>query len=257
MLLGSVVGLLAGLLGIGGGLIIVPALSLLLPWAGVADEVAMPMALATSLSSIVITSFSSARSHHRLGNLEFPAIYTLLPGLLLGGCMGGVIANAMSSSHLSKLFGVIVLLLSLQMLLSIRFKANHPLPSKWRGSLIGVGIGTISSLAGIGGGSLVVPYLNYHGVEMRKSIGTASFCGMFLALFAMLSFILFGINSAQSLPAFSLGYVYLPALAGIVTTSVLTTSLGAKLTSMLPTQTIKRFFALFLFVVGTSMLIKG
>ena len=257
MLLGSVVGMLAGLLGIGGGLLVVPSLSLLLPWAGVSSELAMPMALATSLSSIVVTSFSSARSHHRLGNLNFSAAHTLLPGLLVGGCLGGAVADAIASAYLSKIFGGIVLLLSLQMLLSVRFSGNKSLPNAWIGALIGGGIGTISSLAGIGGGSLVVPYLNYHGIEMRQAIGTASVCGMFLATFAMISFIFFGIQSAAKLPSFSLGYVYVPALLGIVTTSVMTTSLGAKLASRLPTATIKRCFALFLCIVGISMLIKG
>lgn len=257
MLLGSIVGILAGLLGIGGGLLVVPSLSLLLPWAGLSADLAMPMALATSLASIVITSLSSSFSHYRLGNIQMSAIYTLMPGIVIGGFAGSALAHAIPSEHLSKIFALIVMLLALQMLFSMKFSADKAFPSAWKSATIGGFIGVFSSLAGIGGGSLTVPYLNHHGIEMRKAIGTASLCGMILAVFAMIGFIFFGLSSEESLPQYSLGYVYLPALLGIVCTSVITTRLGAKLASNLPTQIIKRIFAMFLVVVSISMLIKG
>ncbi|WP_283131366.1 sulfite exporter TauE/SafE family protein [Enterovibrio norvegicus] len=256
LMLGCCVGLLAGLLGIGGGLLIVPALSVLLPWADISPSLIMPMALATSLASIVVTSSSSAFSHYRLGNVQPSVIKTLLPGILVGGLIGSGIADKMPTEYLPRIFGVIVLLLALQMVFSLRVRAEKPLPSVGKNVLSGGLIGVTSSLAGIGGGSLTVPYLNYHGVEMRKAIGTASLCGVFLALSGMTGFIFFGLSQPESLPEYSVGYVYLPALIGIVSTSVFTTRYGAKLASRLPTPIIKRVFAVFLLLVGASMFLS-
>lgn len=254
--LGTFVGLLAGLLGIGGGLVVVPVLSALLPWAGIHSELALPMALATSLASIVITSSSSAYTHYRLGNVQFHVIYSLLPGLLCGGLLGSTIAHILPAQYLPRIFGTIVLLLALQMMLSLKVRTMRSLPSPWFNACCGSIIGIISSLAGIGGGSLTVPYLHYHGVEMRKAIGCAALCGIFLAFSGMVGFIYFGLEQTQKLPPFSVGYVYLPALIGIVLTSVFTTRFGAKLATSLPTHAIKRVFAVFLLLVGASMFIR-
>ncbi|WP_407332232.1 sulfite exporter TauE/SafE family protein [Enterovibrio sp. 27052020O] len=256
LVLGSCVGLLAGLLGIGGGLVVVPALSVLLPWAGITPSLVMPIALATSLASIVITSSSSAYTHYRLGNVLPAVVRSLLPGILLGGVLGSAIADRMPTEYLPRVFGVIVLLLALQMVLSLRVKPAKPFPSPARNVFSGGLIGMVASLAGIGGGSLTVPYLNYYGVEMRQAIGSASLCGVFLALAGMAGFIFFGLTQTETLPSFSVGYVYLPALIGIVVTSVFTTRYGARLTSRLPTPIIKRVFAVFLLLVGASMFLS-
>lgn len=253
LVLGGGVGLLAGLLGIGGGLVVVPALSVLLPWAGISASLVMPMALATSLASIVLTSSSSAYSHYRLGNMQFSAINSLLPGLLVGGFLGSLIAHITPTAHLSRIFGTIVLLLALQMALSLRITSFKPSASPLFNVFSGAIIGMISSLAGIGGGSLTVPYLHYHGLEMRKAIGSSSLCGLFLAGSGMVGFVFFGLTQSATLPPYSIGYVYLPALFGIVITSVFTTRFGAKLASRLPTQIIKRIFAVFLLLVGIGM----
>lgn len=253
LVLGAGVGLLAGLLGIGGGLVIVPVLSVLLPWAGIPAHLVMPMALATSLASIVITSSSSAYTHYRLGNVRFSAIKFLLPGLLFGGFIGSVIADITPAEHLARIFGTIVLLLALQMALSLRITTFKPLPSPLCSVFSGGFIGMISSLAGIGGGSLTVPFLHYHGLNMRNAIGSASLCGVFLASSGLLGFVFFGLTQSTILPSYSIGYVYLPALLGIVMTSVFTTRFGAKIASRLPTQIIKRIFAVFLLLVGLGM----
>lgn len=257
LILGATVGLLAGLLGIGGGLLVVPALSVLLPWAGISHELVMPMALATSLASIVVTSISSAYTHYRLGNAQPAAIKTLLPGILLGGFLGSALADHLPKAYLPKIFGVIVLLLALQMIVSLRVtRAAKPFPAPLNAAAGGAVMGIVASLAGIGGGSLTVPYLNYYGLEMRKAIGTASLCGVFLALSGMTGFILFGLKQAEALPPYSVGYVYLPALFGIVLTSVVTTRFGAKLATHLPTHIIKRVFAVFLLLIGGSMFLS-
>ncbi|MEZ9057054.1 sulfite exporter TauE/SafE family protein [Vibrio pelagius] len=252
--LGAVVGVLAGLLGIGGGLLVVPALLFLLPKAGIAQEIAMQMALATSLSTIIVTSGSSALNHLKLGNVEMFVVKWLMPGVVVGGFMGSFIADSIPSQYLPKVFGIIVLLLAMQMLLSIRSHSQKTMPDPAKTVACGGGIGVISSLAGIGGGSLSVPFLNHHGVEMRKAVGSSSVCGCVIAISGMIGFIWHG-SSVESLPAYSLGYVYVPALVAISCTSVLTTRTGAKLATQLPTPVLKKVFAVFLMFIAASMLL--
>lgn len=254
LILGSFVGVMAGLLGIGGGLIVVPALLILLPQAGIDAAISMNIALATSLATIIVTSGSSALNHLKLGNVDMFVIKWLMPGVVIGGFIGANIAEWIPADYLPKVFGVIVLCLALQMLLSMKIITQRSMPASGLTAFYGSLIGLVSSLAGIGGGSLTVPFLNRHGVEMRKAVGSSSVCGCVLAISGMIGFILNG-YSADNLPAFSLGYVYLPALAAIASTSMLTTRVGAKLATSLPTTVLKKIFALFLmFVAGTMLL---
>lgn len=254
MLLGAFVGVMAGLLGIGGGLIVVPALLFLLPMAGIDAEISMQIALATSLASIIATSGSSALNHFKLGNVDMFVVKFLMPGVVIGGFLGANLAEWIPSQYLPKVFGVIVLLLAIQMLFSIRGISSKQMPSSGVTMIYGTGIGVVSSLAGIGGGSLSVPFLNRHGIEMRKAVGSSSVCGCMIAIAGMLGFILHGYK-VESLPAYSVGYVYLPALIAIASTSMLTTRIGARLATSLPTPTLKKIFALFLmFVAGTMLL---
>ncbi|NRF31920.1 sulfite exporter TauE/SafE family protein [Vibrio coralliilyticus] len=254
LLLGGIVGVMAGLLGIGGGLIVVPALLFLLPMAGIDPAISMQIALATSLASIIVTSGSSAFNHFKLGNVDMYVVKWLMPGVVVGGFLGANVAEWIPSQYLPKVFGVIVLCLAVQMLFSIKRKSQKNMPGNSATVAIGTGIGMVSSLAGIGGGSLSVPFLNRHGIEMRKAVGSSSVCGCFIAISGMIGFILHGYQ-AQSLPAYSLGYVYVPALVAIASTSMLTTRIGAKLATSLPTATLKKIFAVFLvFVAGTMLL---
>ncbi|MDX1303307.1 sulfite exporter TauE/SafE family protein [Photobacterium sp.] len=252
LVLGSGVGLLAGLLGIGGGLVVVPALLWLLPEAGIDGRLVMHIALATSLASIVLTSGASARNHIKLGNVDFSIVKSMAPGVVLGGLGGSVIAELVPTELLPKIFSVIVLLLAVQMLVSMRMTRRRELPGSVACACSGGMIGVISSLAGIGGGSLTVPYLSWHGVEMRCAIGSASLSGAIIAVAGMTGFIAAGVGN-ETLPAMSIGYVYLPALLGIVSTSMLTTRYGAALVSRLPTMTLKKFFAVFLLFIGSKM----
>lgn len=254
LVLGAFVGVMAGLLGIGGGLIVVPALLILLPQAGIDAAITMNIALATSLSTIIVTSGSSALNHLKLGNVDMFVIKWLMPGVVIGGFIGANIAEWIPAHYLPKVFGIIVLCLALQMLLTMKSTTQRNMPSSGLTTLYGSGIGLVSSLAGIGGGSLSVPFLNRHGVEMRKAVGSSSVCGCVLAISGMIGFILNG-YSADNLPDYSVGYVYLPALLAIASTSMLTTRIGAKLATSLPTAVLKKIFALFLmFVAGTMLL---
>lgn len=252
--LGAVVGVMAGLLGIGGGLIVVPALLFLLPMANIQPDIIMQIALATSLASIIVTSGSSALNHLKLGNVDMFVVKWLMPGVIVGGFVGSNIAEWIPAQYLPKVFGVIVLLLSIQMLLSIKATRQRSMPSSITTMCCGAGIGVVSSLAGIGGGSLSVPFLNRHGVEMRKAVGSSSVCGCVIAISGMLGFILHG-SAVENLPAYSVGYVYLPALIAITSTSMLTTRVGANLATRLPTPVLKKIFAVFLiFIAGTMLL---
>ncbi|WCP67621.1 sulfite exporter TauE/SafE family protein [Vibrio tubiashii] len=254
MLLGAVVGVMAGLLGIGGGLIVVPALLFLLPAAGIDASISMQIALATSLATIVATSGSSALNHFKLGNVDMFVVKWLMPGVVVGGFLGANVAEWIPAQYLPKVFGVIVLLLAIQMLFSIRGKSQKTMPGSATTMVYGTGIGVVSSLAGIGGGSLSVPFLNSHGIEMRKAVGSSSVCGCMIAISGMAGFILHGYK-VDALPDYSIGYVYLPALVAIASTSMLTTRIGAKLATSLPTPTLKKIFAVFLmFVAGTMLL---
>ncbi|MGF1725954.1 sulfite exporter TauE/SafE family protein [Photobacterium nomapromontoriensis] len=252
LMLGAVVGILAGLLGIGGGLLVVPALVWLLPASGVDSHLVMHIALATSLASIVMTSGSSARNHFRLGNIDISIVKSLAPGVIFGGLGGSLVAELVPSEVLPRIFAIIVLLLAIQMLLSMRFSGHHTLPSSPRVFCVGGIIGMVSSLAGIGGGSLTVPYLSWHGVEMRRAIGCASFSGALIAIAGMFGFMAAGAGD-DGLPALSVGYVYLPALLGIVTTSMYTTRFGAAWVSELPTPVLKKIFAVFLLFISVKM----
>ncbi len=252
--LGAFVGLMAGLLGIGGGLIVVPALSYLLPLAGIDPHISMHMALATSLATIIITSGSSARHHLKLGNVDMFVLKWLMPGVVIGGFVGSSLAELIPTQYLPKVFGVIVLMLSVQMFRSIRARKSKPMPSSAVTMMYGTGIGVVSSLAGIGGGSLSVPFLNKHGIEMRKAVGSSSVCGCVIAISGMLGFILHG-SQIENLPSYSVGYVYLPALLAIVMTSTLTTKFGARLATSLPTKALKKVFSVFLIFVAVTMLV--
>lgn len=254
MALGAFVGVMAGLLGIGGGLIVVPALLFLLPVAGIDAAISMQIALATSLATIIATSGSSALNHFKLGNVDMFVVKWLMPGVVVGGFLGANLAEWIPSYYLPKVFGVIVLFLAIQMLFSIRGKTERAMPGSLATIAYGSGIGIVSSLAGIGGGSLSVPFLNRHGVEMRKAVGSSSVCGCMIAISGMAGFILHGYKVAE-LPDYSVGYVYLPALVAIASTSMLTTRIGAKLATSLPTPTLKKIFAIFLmFVAGTMLM---
>lgn len=251
--LGSVVGFFAGLLGIGGGLIIVPTLVYLLPLLGINGDIVMPIALATSLGAIVITSSSAAWAHHRNKNIDWSLAKPLMTLVAVGALLGAFIADFLSTQALTNFFAITVMLLALYMLLSIASTKERALPSTIVLQLISGLMGIVASLMGIAGGAILVPALSYFGLSMRKSIGIATVCGVVVALFGSLGYIITGL-SQTGLPDWSLGYIYLPALAGIIISSSLFAPLGVKYATKLPVKTLKKFFAIFLILVAIKML---
>lgn len=254
-LLGLAAGLLAGLLGIGGGLVIIAALAWMLPLFGIPQEAAMHAALASSLASIVLTGLSSARAHARRGSVLWPTVGWMVPGLLLGGWLGSLLATRLQGESLRWFIAVYCYLAALQMATDWpRSRPERGDPPRGPGySLAGAGIGAVSALVGIGGGSMTVPLLVWRGVRPVRAVGTSSACGVAIALASAAGYASHG--PTAGLPAGSWGYVYLPAAIGIALASVLTAPLGTRLAHWLSGPALRRVFAAFLALVGSSVLL--
>lgn len=252
--LGALVGFLAGLLGIGGGLLIVPSLLYLFAhYLGLPLSLAMPMAIATSLSTIILTGLSASLAHFKLGNLDYSILLWSGLGIAVGAILGAQFATHLSGESLKSVFGVLVLAIAAQMVFGAYKTSNHDL-SKSVLLAIGFGTGGVSALMGIGGGSMMVPALTWFKVNIKRAIGCASFSGLIIALFGSATFIVAGWR-VNDLPQWSFGYIYLPASLGIVITSVFTAGLGAKISQRLNTQLLKRIFAGFLVIVSLRMML--
>ncbi|MFT2089824.1 sulfite exporter TauE/SafE family protein [Paraglaciecola sp. 2405UD69-4] len=253
LLIGAVVGFMAGLLGIGGGLIIVPILlHLLITELGLDLSHAMPMAIATSLFTIILTGFSASRTHYKLGNVDWFITTWSGLGIALGAILGAQLASHISGELLKSIFAFLVFGIACYMLFGKR-KASNQEASKSKLTGVGLFAGFLSSLMGIGGGSIMVPSLVWFNISIKKSIGCASVCGVVIAIFGSLSFVQAGWNNVH-LPEFSFGYIYLPAAVGIVITSVLTAGIGARVSQKLDTSVLKKVFAGFLTFVSLVML---
>jgi uncharacterized membrane protein YfcA len=252
--LGGFAGILAGLLGVGGGVVIVPVLVGLFTAQRIPDGFIVHLALGTSLASIAFTSLSSLRAHHGRGAVDWHVVRRVTPGLLAGTLLGSWAAAQLSTRFLKGFFVVFLLVVAVQMLLDARPSPSRTLPGP--GGLLGVGgfIGGVSSLVGIGGGSMSVPFLVWCNVPLQRAIGTSAALGFPIALAGAIGYVFNGV-AAEALPQ-SLGFVHLPALAGIAGFSVLTAPIGARLAHALPVPRLKRIFALLLLVVGGRMLLE-
>jgi uncharacterized membrane protein YfcA len=252
--LGACAGVLAGLLGIGGGLLLVAALAFVLPLQGIAPEAAMHAALASSLASIVLTAAASARAHHRRGSVSWPTVAWMVPGVLLGGWLGSRLAIGLDGNVLRWCVATYCFLVAAQMLLSKPAGAGGGLetPHGLGYSLAGGGIGLVSSVVGIGGGSLTVPLLIWRGVAPVRAVGTSSACGIFIGLGSALGYALQAPADALPMPL-AVGYIYLPAAAGVAVASVLAAPYGTRLAHALSGLALKRVFAAFMLLVGCAM----
>ena len=253
ILLGAASGLLAGLFGIGGGLIIVPVLAILFSAQGFSAELVMIMSVATSLATIIFTSIASVLAHHNLNTGLWNNVLNLGPGIMVGAAVGALIANHISGSLLRVIFILYLLGVGVQMALQLKPKPGQLQPSKRLDLVAASLIGLFSSLLGIGGGTLIVPYLVHYQSPMRNAVAIASACGLPIAVVGTLGYALLGKDAAQ-LPDWSLGYIFLPSFLGIVLTSIFTAPIGAKLAHKLPAEKLKRFFSLLLFVMAAKLL---
>lgn len=251
--LGVAAGLLAGLLGVGGGIVIVPMLTFTFALQGLPQEHIQHLALGTSLATIIFTSVASLRAHHARGAVNWPVVRQITPGILCGTLSGSWFAAALSGDFLRVFFIIFTFFVAWQMLSSRLPKASRQVPGFL--GLFGTGsvIGGISSLVGIGGGSMSVPFLIWCNQNARVAIGTSAAIGFPIALSGAAGFLLNGLK-VSGLPPHSLGFIYLPALAGIAVTSYLTAPLGAKLAHNLPIPKLKKGFAILLIATGCKML---
>jgi uncharacterized membrane protein YfcA len=252
--LGAFAGVLAGLLGVGGGLVIVPMLTFIFIAQHMPAEHILHLALGTSLASIMFTSASSLRAHHGRGAVDWLVVRRITPGIMAGTFAGSWVAAQLSTSFLKAFFVIFLYYVAVQMLLDIRPQPHRQLPG--RAAMFGVGglIGGVSSLVGIGGGSMSVPFLVWCNIAMRTAIGTSAAIGFPIALAGAIGYIINGLTAP--LPPHTLGFVYLPALLGVSAASMVTAPLGARLAHSLPTGGLKKIFALLLIVMGTKMLLS-
>lgn len=254
LVLGGFAGVLAGLFGVGGGLIIVPVLVFSFTLQGFDSEVLTHLAVGTSLATIIFTSINSIREHHRKGAVRWPLVLWMTLGILIGAGIGALTAEAIAGPHLQKIIGVFAVVIAIQMALGLQPKATGTVPGKVGLTLAGTVIGWASAIFGIGGGSLTVPFLSWRSVPMQQAVATSSACGLPIALAGAASFMIIGWHNPD-LPAHSLGFVYLPALLGIALTSMFFARFGARLAHKLSPRLLKRLFAALLFCVGLSFLI--
>ncbi|MDR0578133.1 MAG: sulfite exporter TauE/SafE family protein [Candidatus Accumulibacter sp.] len=254
--LGLFTGFAAGLLGIGGGVVMVPVLTMMFTAQGGehAGE-ALHMALGTSMATILFTSISSLRAHHRHGAVLWGVVFRITPGILCGTLLGTLLASHIPIRPLAIFFALFVCFTAAQMILNLKPKASRELPGTPGVAGVGVVIGTLSALVAIGGGAMTVPFLTWCNVKVQNAIGTSSAVGCPIAVGGALGYVYNGWSNAM-LPPGSLGYVFLPALLWMVPFSMLAAPLGARTTHRLPVVVLKRIFACLLIVLAGRMLWK-
>jgi uncharacterized membrane protein YfcA len=251
--LGAFAGFFAGLLGVGGGAIMVPVLTMFFTAQGFPREHVVHVALGTSMAAIIFTSISSLRAHHRHGAVLWPVVRDIAPGVLAGTLLGAQVASRVPTKPLAIFFACFITYVAVQMILNIKPKPSRELPGRLGMAAVGGGIGLISALVAIGGGSLSVPFMTWCNVKVQHAIGTSAAIGFPIALAGTAGYLWGGWN-AGGLPQGSLGFVYLPALGGLVVASMLVAPFGARLTHRLPVVTLKRIFAGVLVLLSAKML---
>jgi uncharacterized membrane protein YfcA len=257
LVLGLCTGFLAGLLGIGGGMIMVPFLTYIMTSRGAAPDLAVKMAIATSMSTIIFTSISSVRAHHKRGAVRWDIVKGLAPGIMLGAVLAslGVFA-LLKGSLLAIFFALFVSFSATQMFLDKKPAASRQMPGLG-GQLAGGGvIGFLSGLVGAGGGFVSVPFMTWCNVAIHNAVATSAALGFPIAVFNTFGYVVAG-QSLQGLPSGSWGYVWLPALVVIASASVFMAPLGAKAAHALPVKQLKRVFASVLYLLAAYMLYKG
>jgi hypothetical protein len=255
VVMGGLAGVMAGLLGIGGGALIVPVLVMVFESQHVNPDVIMQAALGTSMATIVFTAVSSVLAHQRRGAVHWPIFRQITPGIVIGSFAGAAIVHVLASRTLRIMFVVFMFLLAIQMARGTMATAAHRrrFPGAPVTGAVGVVIGMLSAFFGIGGGSMSVPFMTWNGIPARQAIATSAAIGFPIALSAAIGYIIAGWN-VPGLPPWSLGYVALPAFAGIVVASTAAAPFGARLAHRLSETTLRRIFALFVAILGTRML---
>lgn len=256
--MGAFVGFLAGLLGIGGGMILTPFFTFLLPMAGISDNVVVHVAIATSLGTIVFTSLSSMRAHHKRGAVLWRVVFSVAPGILVGAMMGAKISSLLPTAVIAFIFALFVGLSAIKMFLDAKPNPARELPGLPGMFIAGIAIGLVSSFVGAGGGFISVPLMLYCNVKMQNAVGTSAALGFPIALFGSIGYIWTGLGVA-GLPGWpeTAGFIHIPALIACACASFLIAPLGAKVAHSIDTKPLKRIFACNLFLIAAYMLYKA
>ena len=255
---GVFAGIASGLLGVGGGLIIVPVLFFVFSAQGLPPQYVMHLALATSLATIIITSISSTRAHHQRNAVHWPIVIKLAPGILIGAWLGGVLATRLHSDLLKPVFGFFELLVALYMLSKYKPAKHSSQVSTIASSAGGTVIGAISAIVGIGGGTLTVPFLLWHGIAMRNAVATSAAAGLPIAIAGTAAYVFNGWQMqfiANDHVELTFGYVHVTAFLSIIVTSYLFAPLGAKFAHSLPEARLKQVFAIFLMLIAFKLIL--
>jgi uncharacterized membrane protein YfcA len=256
LVMGTAGGYAAGLLGIGGGMVLVPFITMIFTSRGFPPELVVHMAIATSLATIMFTSLSSVRAHHKHGAVLWPVVRKLAPGILIGSWIGPWIGKQLNTSALALVFALFVAFSATQMLVNKKPNASRDLPKAPGMFAAGGIIGVVAGLVGAGGGFISVPFMAWCNVKIHNAVATSAALGFPIALAGTLSNIYFGMGEAR-LPEYSLGYIYLPALAVIAAASVLMAPMGARAAHRMPVAKLKRIFAVILYALAAYMLWKA
>jgi uncharacterized membrane protein YfcA len=254
ILIGAVAGTLAGLLGIGGGAIIVPVLVVVFEHQGVATGPLMQAAIGTSMATIFFTAVSATLAHQRRGSIHWQTFWHMTPGVVIGALVGVSIAHWLPSKALKLLFGAFLLLIAVRMAWPTLPHTSRPMPSRRWLAAVGGSIGILSSLFGIGGASMSIPFLTWCGLSAAEVVGTSAAMGIPIAAAGTAGYIVAGFGAAN-LPPLSVGYIVLPAFGGIVIASTLFAPLGARLAHRVSPATLRRLFAVLLVIFGLRLLL--
>lgn len=253
LVLGACAGMLSGLFGLGGGVLLVPAFVVVFHWADFPISSAVHMAMGTSLATIILTASSSTYSHWRQGGVDWTIVRQMAYGIVIGALSGSFFAHYIDAQLLEIFFALYLILIAGKMLFFHQRVVNRSMPAPWVTALVGGLIGFKSSLFGVGGGTVSVPFLNYCGQSMKRSAGISAACGLPIAVTGTIGYIISGWNN-PALPGPHLGYVYLPAWFGVILTSLIFARIGAKFSHVWPQQRLQQLFALLLLVIAGKIL---
>lgn len=255
-LIGAIAGLLAGLLGIGGGIIVVPVMTSVFAYLGTPENLVMQFAAGTSLAVMTVTSLASLRLHLKFGHEIWPVYKPILPGIILGVLIGATIADILASDTLEKMFGCLLVLVAYRAYFKrgMQDLSTATLPPYVMG-LGGLVVGIIAGMLGIGGGVLLVPFLLYASINMRLAVAVASACSLTVAVVGSLAYMVTGADEAHSLQ-WTTGYIYWPAFLGIALVSPIFASLGAKLSTKVHVDSLRRIFAVVILLAGIKLLLN-
>ncbi len=252
LLLGAFVGFLAGLLGIGGGFTMVPVLTEVFAHEGIGTSHLLPLAIGTSAASIVFSAMASARAHHRRGAVLWSIVTAMAPGLVLGSLIGPQIASALPMRALAAVFGTFTWYTAARMMSAKPPKSTRELPGRATMFGVGIGIGVAAGMVGTGGAFLAVPFMTRCNVKVHNAVATSAAIGLPVAVASAIGYMYAGWG-AVDLPPYSVGYIYLPAMAGIVVMSMLFAPMGARVAHSWPVLRLRKVFALMMWIIGAWM----